>query len=270
MRIAAVADIHGNLPALEAVLAHIQSAGVDHVVFCGDYVLGAADDKGCWEPVRETGAPMVRGNADRYTAEFGTEQGEERWHGEQFKPLQFTVSQFTDEERQELGKLPTTYKLADVPDVLFYHANPRNDMDLWRSWSTEEELAKNFSDLSATILVGGHNHTQQARRWRQHTIVICGSVGAPNDYSAGAQYVILEKSNGEWRIEHLDVPYDVSEILAQLEEVDYLGRTGPMGRLMVRQLATGTNQVMTFLKWYRAGTMEDSLSVAVEKFLNVY
>ena len=131
MRIAAVADIHGNLPALEAVLADIEAAKVDHIVFCGDYVLGAADDKGCWERVKETGAPMVRGNAERYAAEFGTEKGEERWHGEQFKPLQYTVSQFTDEERQELGRLPTTFKLDEAPDVLFYHANPVNDMDIW-------------------------------------------------------------------------------------------------------------------------------------------
>ena len=270
MRIAAVADIHGNLPALRAVLADIRSTGVDHVVFCGDYVLGAADDKGCWDCVVETGAPMVRGNAERYAAEFGTERGEERWHGEQFKPLQFTVTQFTDEERQELGKLPSTCKLADVPDVLFYHANPCNDMDLWRSCTPDTEMEKNFSNLSETILVGGHNHTQQARRWRRHTIVICGSAGATNDYGAGAQYVLLEKSNGEWRIEHHDVPYDVGETLARLKEADYLGKTGPIGRLMVRQLATGTNHVMAFLKWYRAGTMEDSLAAAVDKFLNLY
>ena len=52
MKIAAVSDIHGNLPALEAVLADIDSIGVDHVVFCGDIVLGAPDDKACWERVK--------------------------------------------------------------------------------------------------------------------------------------------------------------------------------------------------------------------------
>ena len=270
MRIAAVADVHGNLPALQAVLADIESEGVDHLVFCGDYVLGAADDKACWERVKQTEAQLVRGNAERYVAEFGTERGQARWAGEQFLPLQYTVSQFTDAERQEMGELPTTCKLADAPDVLFYHANPRNDMDIARPSTTDEEMAKSYSCVEETTLVGGHNHTQSVRRWKDHTIVVCGSAGATNDYGAGAQYVILENHNGQWHIQHKDVPYDLGETLARLEAADYLHHTGPMGRLMVRQLATRTNQVMSFLSWYRSGTMEDGLSEAVDRFLNLY
>ena len=71
MRIAAVVDIHGNLPALEVVLADIESVGVDQMVFCGDVVLGAPDDRACYYRVLETGAPVIRGNAERYLAEFG-------------------------------------------------------------------------------------------------------------------------------------------------------------------------------------------------------
>ena len=270
MKIAAVADIHGNLPALEAVLADIDSIGVDHVVFCGDIVLGAPDDKACWERVKQTGAPIVRGNTDRFMAEFGTERADPRWMTEQFKPLQYAASQFSVDERQELGRLPTRYKLADVPDVLFYHSNPRNDMDILRSYTPDEDLEKTFSGLEETILVGGHTHTQQTRRWRKHTIVVCGSVGATNDYSAGAQYVLLEKLEGEWLIRHRNVPYDVAETLRRFEETDYLTFAGPIGRLMVRGIATSTNQIMPFLSWYKSGSVEDGLSEAVDKFLTLY
>ena len=71
MRIAAVVDIHGNLPALEAVLADIDSIGVDHRVFCGDFVLGAPDDRACYNRAMDTDSPTIRGNTDRFVAEFG-------------------------------------------------------------------------------------------------------------------------------------------------------------------------------------------------------
>ena len=159
---------------------------------------------------------------------------------------------------------------VDVPDVLFYHSNPRNDMDILRSYTPDDDLEKNFSGLEETILVGGHIHTQQTRRWRKHTIVVCGSVGATNDYSAGAQYVLLEKLDGEWLIRHRNVPYDVAETLRRFEETDYVTFAGPIGRLMVRGIATSTNQIMPFLSWYRSGSMEDGLSEAVDKFLTLY
>ena len=270
MRIAAVADIHGNLPALNAVLADVSSIAVDRVVFCGDMTLGAPDDRACYYRVKETGAPIIRGNAERYVAEFGTPAAEPRWTGEQFKPLQYAVSQFSDAERRELGNLPLTCVLPEAPDVLFYHANPRNDMDIWRSCTPDEELEPNYSGRSESVFVGGHNHTQQARRWRDKTIVICGSVGLTNDYFAGAQYVVLEKTGAEWRVEHREAQYDRADTLKRCVETDYVSKTGPIGRLMVRGIATGTNQMMPFLAWYRSGSMADELEVAVDKWLALY
>ena len=154
--------------------------------------------------------------------------------------------------------------------MLFYHANPRNDMDILRSFTPDEELERNFSGLEETILVGGHNHTQQARRWHNHTIVLCGSVGATNDHCAGAQYVLLERHDGGWYIRHRDVRYNVGDTLKRFEETNYVSLAGPIGRLMMRGIATRTNQVNPFLSWYRSGPMQDGLSAAVDQFLNLY
>ena len=127
MNIAVISDIHGNLPALEAVLVDIDSFGVDHLVCCGDMVLWGPDDKLCCERVKETGASIVRGNSERYVADFGTERGGPLWTTEVYLPLRYAVDQFSVDEREELGKLPTTFKLVEAPDVLFYHATPRDD-----------------------------------------------------------------------------------------------------------------------------------------------
>ena len=193
-----------------------------------------------------------------------------RWWTEQFGPLQFSVSQFSDAERMELGALPPNHRLPEAPDVLFYHANPRNDMDIIRSWTTDENVARNFAGVDGEVFVGGHTHTQYIREWRGRRIVVCGSVGATNDHSAGAQYVLLEGSGGAWRIEHRDVAYDVKQTLRRFEETNYLQKTGPIGRLFVRGVATSTNQLMPFLKWYKTEARNVELSKAVDRFLNLY
>ena len=165
MRIAALADVHGNLAALEAVLADIASLDVDHIVSCGDTVLGAPDDYACWQRVKETTEYAVRGNTEGFVAQFGSQEADPRWTTEQFGPLRYTVGQFSDGERQELGQMPATLKLPGVPDMLFYHASPRNDRDLWRPHAPDEELAQYFGGVTEQVLVGGHSHTQQVRAW---------------------------------------------------------------------------------------------------------
>ena len=270
MRIAALSDVHGNLAALEAVLADIASLGVDHIVFCGDMVLGAPDDRACWKLARETTEYVVRGNTEGFVARFGTREAEPRWTTERFGPLHWTVDQFSDEERRELGQLPLTLKIPGVPDVLFYHASPRNDRDLWRSHSPDQELEEYFGGVAEEVLVGGHNHTQQIRAWRGHTLTICGSVGGTDDWSAGAQYLLLEQQGSTWEAVHRNVPYDMDSTLQRFVETDYVASAGPMGRLMLRALATRTNQVMPFLAWYKPRTSHISLADAVDAFLNFY
>ncbi len=270
MRIAAIADVHGNLPAMEAVLANIDSERIDQVIFCGDFVLGAPDDRDCYYRALETGAPLIRGNTDRFVAEFGTDHADPRWTTEQFGPLQYAVSQFSDSERKELGALQTSYRLPEVPEILFYHANPLNDRDIIRPWSLEEDLDRNFNGVEGEVFVGGHNHTQFICEYRGHQIVTCGSVGATNEYAAGAQYVVIENMEEKWRIEHRDVPYDIELTLKRYTETNYIKKTGPMGRLFVRGVATSTNQIMPFLDWYGSTSQEMGFSEAIDTFLNLY
>ncbi len=197
MKIAAISDIHGNLPALEAVLADIDSVGVDHLVCSGDIVLWGPDDRACWARIKQTGTPIIRGNTERYVADFGTERADPAWAGEQFMPLQYAVNQFSDEEREELGRLPATYRIREAPDVLFCHASPRNDRFFWQASTGDPKLEKNFGGLNEVVFVGGHSHTQQTRRWRKHTLVQCGSVASSNDHGAGAQYALFKKLDEE-------------------------------------------------------------------------
>ena len=272
MRIAALVDIHGNAPAFEAALDQIAKQRVDQIVIVGDIVLGAPDDVACWNLARDLGCPLVRGNADRYLAHYSTPEADPRWTTEQFGPLQWSVRQFSDEQRRQIGALPLTCRLAGVPDLLFCHSSPRSDMDEMRVYTPAAELEAIFADVPERIIVRGHNHNPEVRLWEDRTIITCGSVGAPIDGNPGAQYLLLEQRGNDWHIEHQRVPYDLDATLCRFEESGYLEAAGPIGRLMARSVATSTAQLVPFLRYYKRWSQESDITLAeaVEKFSRLY
>ena len=271
MRIAAISDIHGNLNAFEAVLEHVDGQHVDQIVITGDIVLGAPDAKACWALAYELGCPIVRGNTDRFLAHYGTPDADPLWTTEQFAPLHWTVQQFTDEERADVGALPLVYRMPEKPNLIFCHGSPRSDVDAIYAYIYDDQLREIMTGVSERYVVRGHNHTPQVKLWEDHVIITCGSVGLPDNAYTAAQYLILEEHRNEWRIKHQAVPYDVDCALQRFCDTGYLEAAGPMGRLFMRTLATGTGQIVPFFRYYNRWKAEGgiSLSEAVDRFFNI-
>ena len=189
MRVAALYDVHGNLPALEAVLADVEREQPDAIVFGGDIVAGPMPSE-TLERVREFGerAHLIRGNADRIALELrrGTRQGDlgfaDHWVGEQL----------TDEQAELLESLPLTVVL-DVDGLgrtLFCHATPRSDEELFTERDTDGVVAGMLAGAKEDTVVCGHTHIQQDRRVAQWRVVNAGSVGIA--YGApGAHWALL-------------------------------------------------------------------------------
>lgn len=272
MRLAALADIHGNLQAFEAALEHARGHGVDQIVLCGDVTVGCADDLGCWRLACELGCAAVRGNGEDYLADYGTDRAEARWSEPEFGPLRWAAARFPEADRQELARLPLTYSPPGHPELVFCHASPRSNRDHLTAYTPDEALAPMFEGSRARCVVRGHNHFPQVRQWEGRTIVTCGSIGLPMDFNPAAQYAVLEEREGQWHTTHHAVPYDVDGALRRFEETAYLPDAGPMGRLFVRGVATATNQVMPFFRYYRRWQKEGAISLAeaVERFLSLY
>ncbi len=270
MRIAILADIHGNLPALEAVLARIDRLRPERVLVLGDIVVGAPDSAACWERVRALGCPVLRGNHERYVFDFGTERARPEWSGERFGPVRWAAGQFEAAGRAELAALPATLRLPEAPGVLFVHGSPRNDHDLLFPYTPESEVAEKFGGPVERLIVRGHNHYCGVRDWRGGRIVTVGSVGLPLDGTVQAQFTTLERDAAAmagWRIEHHAVPYDVAAALGRFTESGYLDAAGPMALLYRSEVATAAFHIMPFLHWLQAQPGEGPLGAAVDRYL---
>ena len=191
MRIAALYDIHGNLPALEAVLEDVQAAAVDLLIVGGDVLPGPMprETMACLHDVNIP-ARYIFGNGDREVlaqlAGIQTTLPEQfrasvRWSGEQLS-----------KDQQELIKDWPAQLHVDVPglgEVLFCHATPRNDTEIFTRLTPEDRLLAIFEPAGASVVVCGHTHMQFDRTIGRARVVNAGSVGMP--YADPAAYWLL-------------------------------------------------------------------------------
>lgn len=180
MRVAALYDIHGNLPALEAVLAEVEWEGVDAIVVGGDIASGPPQPREVVELVQSLpNAHAIRGNADRlHDREHAGEEG-----------LGWLFDQLGDEHVEWLVSLPFSVVLDDT---LYIHSNPRDDTTMVTELTTDEKLAALLAGVEQSRVVAGHTHMQLERRVGKTLFVNAGSVGWPYEGRTGAYWAILD------------------------------------------------------------------------------
>ncbi len=271
LRIAVLADIHGNLPAFESALAHVAQQKVDQIILAGDIVNGSPDSKACWTLALSLGCPILRGNHERYVAHFGTTKASPLWAMEQFAPLQWTVEQLSEQDRQCMEQLPLNLRLPEAPNLLIVHATERDDHDSIASHTPEQVLHGMFPTAPEQYIIRAHNHSGQVRIWEKGLIVTGGSVGLSLDGNPTAQYLLLDQEKNGWKIQHQSVPYPLDAAISRFHDTGYLSSVGPMGHLFFREVMTASHQIVPFLRLYSQWSKQGdiSLSRAVDRFLSL-
>lgn len=193
MRVAALYDIHGNLPALEAVLDEVLELEVDSIVIGGDVVPGPLPHETLTALRRlpdSTEFIVGNGENDVLAAFEGRDIGRVP---EQFREdLHWTGAALSSQDMEFVATWGDSVRL-DIPDlgrVLFCHATPRSDAEIFTRMTPERRLAPVFDSLDAEIVVCGHTHMQFDRKIGDVRVINAGSVGMPFG-KAGAYWLLL-------------------------------------------------------------------------------
>jgi predicted phosphodiesterase len=195
-RVAALYDIHGNLPALEAVLEDVRRTGVDQIIVGGDVFPGPMprETLACLVEL-EIPTVFIYGNGDREVlAQIqGTETAWFRSVPEIVRaPVRWTAEQLGAEHDRRLAGWPgsTRVEIHGLGDVLFCHATPRNDTECFTRQTPDDRLVAVFDGVRASMVVCGHTHMQFDRRIGHLRVVNAGSVGMPFG-DPGAYWLLL-------------------------------------------------------------------------------
>ena len=188
MPVAALYDVHGNVAALDAVLDEL--APETPILLGGDIVTGAYPRE-TLERLRGLGDRVrwIRGNTEREL----TDPHRQREGGPPQHVLDWVRGQLADEELAFLRGLPEREVLSveGIGDVLFVHATPQNDVDIFTAITPEERLRDVFADVAQSLVVCGHTHMQFDRAIGGVRVVNAGSVGMAYEEAPGAYWALI-------------------------------------------------------------------------------
>ena len=221
MKIAALYDIHGSLPALNAILKELEDVRPDLIVIGGDIVSGPMPGQ-TLERLRQFGSQIqaLRGNADREVVTAFDDLPLALKVPEQVREETLWIAQQLERQQRDfLAQLPEqiTLHIGGLGDILFCHATPRSDEEIFTPITPQERLNTIFSNILQQIVVCGHTHMQFERHVGSTRILNAGSVGMPYADSPGAYWLLLSPEGCEFR----KTSYDVETAAQQIRNSGY-------------------------------------------------
>jgi predicted phosphodiesterase len=224
MRTAIIADIHGNLVALDAVLAEIRAEGVERIVCLGDVAATGPRPAPVLARLRELDCPQVMGNADAFLLE---PKPTEHAAGDQKRVEEIDLwcaGQLSEEDCAFLaGFKPTvSVPLGEGTTLLAYHGSPRSFEEGITAETPDAALVEMLAGHQAQVFAGGHTHVQMVRRHRDRLVVNPGSVGLPMDAvppaegimnAPWAEYAVVTVEGGRLEVSLRRMPFDVEALL---------------------------------------------------------
>ena len=228
MRLAVISDIHGNIVALEAVLADLKTRRVDDIVNLGDCVTGLLWPRETLELLDTLRLPTVRGEHDRWLGEPATPHGS--------RSMAFTRNALSQQQRCQLGRLPPHFEVSET--ILAVHGSPRDDMEYLLEESLEgrltsacqSALSARLGNSAARVVLCGHSHVQHMVRGPDGCLIVNpGSIGGPRDAedteigraetgSPHARFAVLTWRSAGLTVEMIALEYNWATVSRRAEE----------------------------------------------------
>jgi predicted phosphodiesterase len=237
MKIAVFIDVHGNRFALNAVLAEISSVKPNLILNLGDMVWGGADPAGAFKLQLESGALMVRGNADEEVANPESDLEPAR-----LEVVNWLHGLMTEHDLKLLEKLPTMLEVANG-EILACHGNLetpwdflmlRDNPESFTDYATTEQLLSRIQNYpKAKVVLCGHSHRARNVNAKGVQFVNVGSVSRQPDGDPRARWALLTRDEDVWQIEHKFTVYDIENAAKWALEF------APDGILEAQKLRTG-------------------------------
>jgi predicted phosphodiesterase len=217
MRLGLISDIHGNLLALEAVLAELEREDLDRLICLGDVVAGPrANDT--LARIRALGCPVIMGNWDAWSVN-GMPDPSTAVEEKLYAIGGYWAERLTDADRDFIRSFVPTVdvELGPSAKLLCFHGSP-NSYDHWIVATTpDDEVARMLAGFDAPVFAGGHTHLQMVRRYSDALFVNPGSVGLPFarwspegvEIAPRAEYAVLTASDGRLAVDLRRTRYDV-------------------------------------------------------------
>lgn len=266
-RFAVLADIHGNLPALKAVLQDVHRLGVDGIWALGDYLIGGPGPNEVMRLLVEAASVMILGNNERYLLDFDAGLTPERRTAPQWMPMRWAYQHLDRQWLELIRELPEqrVLRIDGAPPVRLVHGSHRRlrepllpdddplcaqrfrEAGFWAAQDIPTRLSEVLDELEEQALLCGHTHIPWIQRRGDLLAVNVGSVGGPIDGDPHARYALVTWTGERWEAELRGVSYDWSQVYDNMMNSGYWNEVGEMARALWLGVRSGQNVVYALL-----------------------
>jgi putative phosphoesterase len=251
MRLAVLADTHGNLLALKSVLEDLESQHVDGMIVAGDYTDGPSVDETLLL-LNDHDPWLVKGNSDISLIRYAEGTAPEEWNtSKQFGLLRWAYEHLHPNNLVKIQGLPEQF-IIELPGkipVRVVHGSLRDPYESVYPDRNLEILMRTFDEMKEPVLVCGHTHLPWVKEWQGNLIFNPGAVCGPLNGDTRSQYAILSWNENKWEVEHRAVRYDLSLIRRDYEESGLLQAGGALAKSFLVSIETGDNVGDELLKY---------------------
>ncbi len=274
MKLAVLADIHSNWPALQAVAADLERWQPERVVVAGDTINRGPSPAECWDFVqrqqRERGWQLVLGNHEEYVLHHAPPREPVAGPWIQIWGSSLWTYQRLNGDVSALEALPfqASWLMPDGSEARVVHASMRGTRDGIFTMTPDKVLRKQITPPSKLIVVG-HTHVPLIRTIDETLVVNVGAVGLPFDGDPRACYAQLTWQANAWRAVLIRVDYDRAQADRDYDESGFIAEAGPVAFLIRDELAKARSNLFEWTRDYEAAVLAGELSVAesVDRFL---
>jgi len=248
LRLALLADIHGNQPALEAVLEALKHDAPDGILVAGDWISGPWDNK-VLSTLEEYADASVLGNTDIRLLEYLDGKTPEIWSRlKQFELLRWNARHINAHCLELLRRMPEQrlVNFDGTSPIRVVHGSLENPFEGLSNNRKVERLDRTFAELQEDVLLCGHTHYPMVVERDGKLIVNPGSVAAPLNGDTHAQYALLEWSDKRWQAELKRVAYDHQPVIQKFRESGMLAECGVFGRIFLETILSGEDITLLF------------------------
>lgn len=220
MRIAVLGDIHGNLTALEAVLADCRAKGAGKFLILGDLVMKGPHPTEVLDVIRQLPGLVIQGNTDQLFCRTLPPEYRARTENEQQLTdiLKWGQGQVAEEQIQYLAGLPpAAVEEADGSKLLLVHGSPRSNREGLFPETAPCDLAEMLTGMEEKVILAAHTHIPMVREFAGYLIINAGSVGFPLDGDPRACYCLLETGPTGVTPAIIRVAYNIDETVKDAE-----------------------------------------------------
>lgn len=259
-RVAVLADIHGNVPALEAVVADIASQDIDEVLVGGDLVGRGPEGSHVIRRIREFDWPSVRGNHEDYLLTFRRGEVPADWlEADEWSASRWMAAELEDADIPYMQSLPFSTRSSLLPQLHLVHASPRANNDGIGPWTSVRSIRDHLDSIDESVLVCAHTHRPLHQHFSSGHVVNVGSVGLPFNADPRAQYAIFQMEGRETQVEFRQVEYDLGAIQRIYETSGFLAHGGVTAQLLLLEIEKAQPFLVPFLQWAAAKGVRPSV-----------